>query len=82
MNDQSDTVRRATGGAASLPVVYSGASGERAGGSQGLAASGQRRGLRGGAPVLDAARRLYLKTEWSGRDDRRGGPGALVLARI
>ncbi len=33
--------------------------------------SGQKRGLRGGAPVLDAARAAYLDAEWRGTDDRR-----------
>jgi hypothetical protein len=33
--------------------------------------SGQRRGLKGGAPVLDAARSAYLGTEYSGAAERR-----------
>ena len=33
--------------------------------------SGARRGLRGGQPVLDAARSAYLDAEWRGADDRR-----------
>lgn len=37
--------------------------------------SGQRRGLKGGAPVLDSARAAYLGTEWSGPADRRGPKG-------
>lgn len=36
---------------------------------------GQKRGLRGGKPVLDAARSAYLSTEWSGATDRRPQPG-------
>jgi hypothetical protein len=32
---------------------------------------GARRGLRGGQPVLDAARSAYLSAEWRGADDRR-----------
>jgi hypothetical protein len=36
---------------------------------------GQKRGLRGGAPVLDAARQSYTRTEWSGSADRRAKPG-------
>lgn len=35
----------------------------------------RRRGLRGGRPVLDAARSTYLETEYSGPDDRRPKPG-------
>lgn len=34
-----------------------------------------RRGLRGGAPVLDAARQAYETTEWSGGADRRKKAG-------
>jgi hypothetical protein len=44
-----------------------------------LGREGERRGLRGGAPVLAAARSAYLQAQWSGRDDRRlpaGGLGA------
>ncbi|WP_374516677.1 hypothetical protein [Brevundimonas sp.] len=37
--------------------------------------SGQRRGLRGGPPVLDAARAAYLETRYSGAADRRPRPG-------
>jgi hypothetical protein len=37
--------------------------------------SGQRRGLKGGAAVLDAARCAYLGTEHSGAAERRPKPG-------
>lgn len=37
--------------------------------------SGQRRGLKGGPPVLDAARAAYLETRYSGAADRRPRPG-------
>jgi hypothetical protein len=37
--------------------------------------SGQRRGLKGGPPVLDAARSAYLGTEHSGANERRPRPG-------
>jgi len=37
--------------------------------------SGQRRGLKGGPPVLDAARSAYLGTEHSGAAERRPLPG-------
>lgn len=33
--------------------------------------TGQKRGLKGGAPVLDAARSTYLGTEYSGSNERR-----------
>ena len=36
---------------------------------------GHKRGLRGGAPVLDAARAAYLGTEYSGAAERRPPAG-------
>ena len=39
--------------------------------------TGQRRGLKGGPPVLDAARASYLGTEYSGEKERRP-PAGLV----
>ena len=44
--------------------------------------SGQKRGLRGGKPVLDAARAAYLETEYSGPDDRRPPKGLLKKTEI
>jgi hypothetical protein len=43
---------------------------------------GQKRGLRGGAPVLDAARSAYLETEWSGPADRRPKSGTVAKTKI
>ncbi len=43
-----------------------------------LGQDGQRRGLKGGPPVLDAARSGYLKTQHSGPSDRRPRPGGVV----
>ncbi|HEX7885019.1 MAG TPA: hypothetical protein VF474_03495, partial [Phenylobacterium sp.] len=40
---------------------------------------GERRGLRAGPPLMDAARNAYNRTEWSGRYDRRARKG--VTAR-
>ena len=37
--------------------------------------SGQRRGLKGGPPVLDAARSTYLGNAYSGAAERRPRPG-------
>jgi hypothetical protein len=37
--------------------------------------TGQRRGLKGGPPVLDAARSAYLGAEYSGAGERRPKPG-------
>jgi hypothetical protein len=36
---------------------------------------GERRGLRGGASVIDEARATYNRTEWSGSKDRRAPKG-------
>lgn len=44
--------------------------------------TGQKRGLRGGQPVLDAARTAYLETEYSGPDDRRPAKGLLKKTEI
>ena len=43
--------------------------------AQVLGQKGQKRGLKGGVPVLDAARTTYLGREYSGRHDRRPSPG-------
>ena len=45
--------------------------------AQMMGQSGQRRGLKGGQPVLDAARSAYLDAEWRGEHDRRLAPGTL-----
>lgn len=42
-----------------------------------LGQGGEKRGLRGGAPVLEAAKSAYLETEFSGPDDRRPPTGRL-----
>ena len=43
--------------------------------AQMLGQDGQRRGLRGGTPVLQAAQSAYNRTEWSGSYDRRARQG-------
>lgn len=40
-----------------------------------LGQSGQKRGLKGGPPVLGAARNTYLGAEYSGQSERRPQPG-------
>jgi hypothetical protein len=81
---RADEAREAK--AANLPVpvdpVASGRSfrEERARGGAELSAQvigqdGQRRGLRGGVPVLQAAQNAYNTTEWSGSFDRRSRKG-------
>ena len=44
--------------------------------------SGQKRGLRGGQEVLDAARSTYLGTEYSGTADRRPKAGLIKKTEI
>lgn len=44
--------------------------------------TGQRRGLKGGQPVLDAARAAYLEAEYSGPADRRPPKGLLKKTEI
>ena len=44
--------------------------------------SGQKRGLRGGQEVLDAARSTYLGTEYSGPADRRPKAGLIKKTNI
>jgi hypothetical protein len=48
--------------------------------AQMMGQDGQRRGLRGGAPVLEAARSAYLGAEYSGEHDRRP-PSGLILRK-
>lgn len=43
--------------------------------AQVIGQEGQRRGLKGGPPVLGAARSAYLGTEHSGANERRPKPG-------
>jgi hypothetical protein len=43
--------------------------------AQMMGQTGQRRGLKGGPPVLDAARSAYLGAEHSGSAERRPQPG-------
>lgn len=50
--------------------------------AQTLGQAHSRRGLRGGAPVLAAARRAYLGAEWTGAHDRRLGPGAVTAVAV
>lgn len=43
---------------------------------------GRRRGLRGGPPVLQAARAAYLDAEYSGPDDRRLPAGLIARKSV
>ena len=44
--------------------------------------TGQRRGLNGGPPVLEAARASYLETEYSGEKDRRPPSGLIKKTEL
>lgn len=44
--------------------------------------TGQRRGLKGGPPVLDAARSSYLGNEYSGENDRRPPAGVVKKTEV
>ncbi len=50
--------------------------------AQVLGQSGQKRGLKGGPPVLEGARSAYLGAEWSGQSDRRPRPGRITKTEI
>ena len=62
-------------GSASRALVPAADAGGAVFAAQLMGQSGQRRGLKGGPPVLDAARAAYLETRWSGPADRRPKPG-------
>ncbi len=47
-----------------------------------LGQPGQKRGLRGGEETLNLARSTYMKTEWSGRADRRLQRGRMTRVRV
>ncbi|MGQ2992239.1 MAG: hypothetical protein ACT6RD_11045 [Brevundimonas sp.] len=58
------------------------AAAEAAFAAQLLGQSGQKRGLRGGPPVLDAARSTYLGAEYAGEKDRRPPVGKATKTEI
>ncbi len=50
--------------------------------AQVLGQSGQKRGLKGGPPVLEQARSAYLGAAFSGARDRRPRPGKVTKTEI
>lgn len=50
--------------------------------AQQIGQTGQKRGLRGGPPVLGAARAAYLETEYSGAAERRPSTGKAAKTDI
>ena len=47
-----------------------------------LGQTGQKRGLKGGQPVLEQARSAYLEAAYSGPADRRPRPGRMARTKI
>ena len=47
-----------------------------------LLSGGEKRGLRGGPETLDRAKSTYLKSEYSGPNDRRPVPGRVTKTEI
>lgn len=47
-----------------------------------LGQDGQKRGLRGGPPVLNHAKSAYLGAEWSGKADRRPPKGLFSKTEV
>ena len=58
-------------GESASPASPAAATADPAFSAQLMGQTGQKRGLKGGAPVLDAARSAYLGTEYSGSRERR-----------
>ena len=47
-----------------------------------LLSGGEKRGLRGGPETLERAKSTYLKSEYSGPNDRRPAPGRVTKTEI
>jgi hypothetical protein len=47
-----------------------------------ILSGGEKRGLRGGPETLDRAKSTYLKSEYSGPNDRRPAPGRVTKTEI
>jgi hypothetical protein len=47
-----------------------------------MLSGGEKRGLRGGPETLDRAKSTYLKSEYSGSNDRRPRPGRVTRTDI
>lgn len=75
--EPEDTLRPAS------PAVAPGAAGSpTAFAAQVLGQTGGRKGLRGGPPVLDAARSAYLGNEYAGAKERRPPPGKATKTEV
>ncbi len=47
-----------------------------------MISGGEKRGLRGGPETLERAKTTYLKSEYSGPNDRRPRPGQVTRTEI
>jgi hypothetical protein len=56
--------------------------GQSAFAAQLMGQDGQKRGLRAGPEVIDSAKSLYNRTEWSGAKDRRAPTGGRARTKI
>lgn len=85
--------RQAVGGGKNLPALVASAARapepRRTSGpasalftAQLIGQDGQKRGLKGGPPVLQKARSAYLSVEWSGPNDRRARAGRLARTEV
>jgi len=74
---QGDVVDGSPGPATPAPSPAGPTESAAAFAAQVMGQTGQRKGLKGGPPVLDAARASYLGNEYSGEQDRRP-PSGLV----
>jgi hypothetical protein len=77
--DRRDGDRRKS---ATLPAVVSSDAADAAFAAQLLGQGGEKRGLKGGQPVLEKARRAYLDAEWTGPKDRRLRAGKLAKTEV
>ena len=91
-SDRRSNDRRKAGGS-NLPVPVSGPArpspiqpredvAAAAFAAQLMGQEGEKRGLRGGKPVLDKARSAYLEAEWTGPKDRRLRVGKIAKTEI
>jgi hypothetical protein len=84
--DAPDEVRSTlpvpVGPARTLPPSPETADGGAAFSAQLLGQGGERRGLKGGATVLDTAKAVYNRTEYSGKNDRRARKGRITKTEV
>jgi hypothetical protein len=70
------------GAARTVPPRNSRPQGEAAFAAQLLGQDGQKRGLKAGQELIDAAKSSYVRTEWSGAKDRRARKGGITRTDV